>query len=325
MRALAASSLLALVGLGCGDAGTSTTSTSGATTGPGSTTGSGGATTGAGGATAGTGGAGCPTCGDPTAAGTLANDAITEASGIVASKTHANAYYVHNDSGDSARFFAVGADGADLGAYAVTGATANDWEDLSRGPCADPSKSCLFLADIGDNPETRTEYVVYRVEEPATLAPGAHTVAADAIRFTYPDGSHNAEALFADPTTGALHIVTKNANESRIYRLSPPFDTSGTTAATFLGVASIPDVLPLVTGADMLRDGSGILVRTYGSVWYFPVASGQAIEAALGATPCLLPTPTETQGEAIAWRPDGQGYVTLSEGASSELHAVGCR
>jgi hypothetical protein len=325
MRALAAAlSVVTATSLGCGDSGTptGTTTGTGATTG---STGSGGATTGAGGATSGTGGAGCAVCGDVTSPGTLVNGAITEASGIVASKTHPDVFYVENDSGDSARFFAIAPDGADLGTFSVLGANAVDWEDLSRGPCADPAKSCLFLADIGDNPETRQEYVVYRVEEPASVGAGAHTVAAEAIRFTYPDGSHNAEALFVDPSSGAIHIVTKNANESRIYRLSPPFDTTGTTVATYLGAATVPDVLPLVTGADMRRDGRAILLRTYSSVWYFAVAPGQTSEAALAATPCLLPTPTEMQGEAVAWTADGAGYVTVSEGASPELHAVACR
>jgi hypothetical protein len=243
MRALAASSLLALVGLGCGDAGTSTTSTSGAN-------GADFAQRGRdhrAGNHRGHGRRGLQTGTRP--AGTLANSDITRP------RREANARNatVHNDSGDSARFARRRRQRRPRH-HAVRGHRRAG----GREPRPVRRPKSTFLKH-GDNLESRTEYVVYRVEEPATLAPGAHTVGADALRFTYPDGSLNAEALFVDPTSGAIHIVTKNANESRIYRLSPPFDTSGTTAASFLGVAAIPDVLPLVTGADMRRDGSAIL------------------------------------------------------------------
>src|SRR5262249_35783673 len=77
----------------------------------------------------------CGGCGEPTARGTIQVAAIHEASGIVASALHEDTYYVHNDSGDRARFFAVSGSGADLGTYNVSGAGAVDWEDVARGPC----------------------------------------------------------------------------------------------------------------------------------------------------------------------------------------------
>ncbi|HTJ84498.1 MAG TPA: hypothetical protein VL400_22420 [Polyangiaceae bacterium] len=319
---------LAAATAGCADSGSSAGQTSTAESGGSTSTSMSTSTsTGHGGAGAGggAGGGACPSCSDPETPGTLANAAITEASGIVASKLHPGDFYVHNDSGDTARFFAIDGAGADLGAYDVTGATAIDWEDVTRGACADATKSCLFLADIGDNSLARTEYVVYRVEEPAALAPGTHAVTADALRFTYPDGAHNAEAISFDPNTGALVIITKNANVSRIYAISPPFDATRTVTATLLGTASVPDILPLVTASDISQDGSQILVRTYASVWRYPRTNGEPIETALAKTPCLLSTPTESQGEAIAWKLDAAGFVTVSEGVAPELHAVSCR
>jgi hypothetical protein len=104
--------------------------------------------------------------------------------------------FVHNDSGDSARFFAFDlATGEGRGEYVATGVTAVDWEDMARGPCADPTKSCLYFADIGDNAKARSDLVIVRVEEPATLATGALDVPAEVLSIAYPDGPHDAEAL----------------------------------------------------------------------------------------------------------------------------------
>jgi len=313
--------VMVLASVGCSDSGTpSTASTSSSASDASSSSSTSGA--GAGGAG---GSSACPQCAAPVEAGTVANPAIVEASGIVASQSHPGAFYVHNDSGDSARFFAVDDKGADLGSYEVEGATAVDWEDIARGPCADPSKSCVFLADMGDNAVARTDYVIYRVEEPATLAAGAHVVSGDALHFVYPDGSHNAEALLFDPKIGALVIITKNANESGIYAFAPPFDTGKTATVARLGTAQVPDILPLVTSADLSPDRSALLVRTYGSVWRYEVGADVAIETALTTTPCLLTTPTEPQGEAVAWRTDGSGFVTVSEGVKPPLFSVSCK
>ena len=131
----------------------------------GSATGSSGtatASSGAGGAPA----SPCDVCAAGQPAGNVASDQVTEASGLVASRVHADVYYLHNDSGDAARFFAMDGAGVDRGVYSLEGVTAVDWEDIAAGPCG--ADSCLYIGDIGDNPETRTSYVVHRVVEPAT-------------------------------------------------------------------------------------------------------------------------------------------------------------
>ena len=52
-----------------------------------------------------------------TQTGTIQNSSINEASGIAASRMNANVLWTHNDSGDSARVFAMTAAGANLGTY----------------------------------------------------------------------------------------------------------------------------------------------------------------------------------------------------------------
>lgn len=313
-RKLAAFALSGLLpcNLGCASPGDPTAAASSGSTA--STTSGGGG--GAGGQTT------CADCSAVMVAGNVASPLLIEASGLVASAVHPDVFYAHNDSGDTARFFALGSQGQDLGTFDVTGATAIDWEDISRGACAIPSESCLYLADTGDNALRRAEYVIYRVKEPAALAPGTSSVAAEALRFTYPDGPHNAEALLVHPTTGVVYIVTKSAAETRLYSLPLPLDPANTSVANLEGVVAVPDMLPLVTAGDFRPDGTAILLRSYASVWLYRVDG--TVAAALAETPCLLPTPVETQGESIAYTRDGSGYRTLSEGSTPELHAVSC-
>ncbi len=56
-----------------------------------------------------------------SAPGILASDAIKETSGIAASRRVDNVWWVHNDSGDTARVFAINTSGQTLGEYALSG------------------------------------------------------------------------------------------------------------------------------------------------------------------------------------------------------------
>ena len=115
-------------------------------------------------------GADCPPFAPGRQVGTVAHAAIDEASGVVASRKNPGVLWVHNDSGGSARAFAMNTLGTHLGIYNILGAGAWDWEDMAAGPGPVAGQSYLFLGDIGDNAAVRSSIVVYRVAEPATLA-----------------------------------------------------------------------------------------------------------------------------------------------------------
>jgi len=67
-------------------------------------------------------------------AGTLQDPALVEVSGIAASTRYPSTLWAHNDSGDTARLFAITDAGADRVTFTLSGATANDWEDIALGP-----------------------------------------------------------------------------------------------------------------------------------------------------------------------------------------------
>ncbi len=264
----------------------------------------------------------CDACSgaDIQSAGAIAHPEITEASGVAASRVHDGVYYVHNDSGDTPRFFAIDDAGNDLGSYIVDAAAAVDWEDIATGPCGDgTADNCIYIGDIGDNAEVRGSYTIYRVREPVSISVGSQNVTAEALPFTYPDGSHNAETLIADQSTGELFIVTKpDAGAPALYRFALPL-TPGSTLAKE-GDVQIPTGISLVTGGS--ASDVGVLLRTYTNVILYDI--GGDITTRLSNPGCAVSAPSELQGEAVAWKADGVGYVTVAEGANPAVYDVRC-
>ncbi len=270
----------------------------------------------------------CSACGDyalVTRDATLTDNNLDELSGIVESRRRAGVFFVHNDSGDRARFFAIDVMGALIAEYRLRDATADDIEDIAVGPCG--ADTCLYLGDIGDNAMARTSYVIYRVREPEVVAANdPEEVTWDALRFRYPDGSHNAETLLAHPTTGDLYVVTKvERGLSGVYRLAAGSHDAGETALTRVGELALPTSGGvLVTGGDLHPCADRLLVRTYLRLFEYVRPEGQPFEAIFGVAPRQVPVASERQGEAVGWRANGRGYVTVSEGTGAALNLYGC-
>jgi len=276
---------------------------------------------------------------------------IIEASGIAASRRDDDIIWVHNDSGDEARFFAIDrTTGEQLATFSLEGVTAIDWEDMAigrgRSVGGTPPIQSLYLADIGDNAAQRPGVSVYRIAEPAASIGGAATNGqssvrrVETLRLRYPDRPHDAETFLVDPISGDMIIVTKEiaTGVSFVFRASPASATSG-EATTLEEVGQIdfkslpssfvpgPDASVLVTGVpflptggDISPDGSLIMIRTYGTIWLWARPEGTSAWEAFSGSPVELPSETEQQGEAIAFDADGAGYVTVSEGSNPPLH-----
>lgn len=254
--------------------------------------------------------------------GTVTNPAITEASGLVASRAHPGRWYTHNDSGDSARVFAIDDAGATVGELAVPGAAAVDWEDIARGPVASGGADRIYVGDMGDNVHVRASIHVYSFDEPSDPAATIPAGSVHDLELRYPDGPHDAEALLVDPRSGELVIVTKEyLGPGAVYRVSLPPTPSGSLTLSKVGTVRLSAGQP-VTGGDVSIKGDTALLRTYSSVWAFPRRKGEALSAALLRSPCAAPAPSEPQGEAVGLLPSGVGYRTISEGATPTLWQV---
>ena len=245
--------------------------------------------------------------------GTISSATLNEVSGIVGSRSLANTLWVHNDSGDSARFFAISKQGALLGEFNLTSATATDWEDIAIGPKTGGG-NYLYLADIGDNAEARSDVSIYRVTEPQSTTSAAIAAANyKRLRLQYPDGARNAESFFVDPLNGDLYIVTK-ALSARVYRASANSFDSVAQPVTLTAIGNLTQAIPFATAADISPDGRFILIRNpLTTAYLYERQANQSVWDALQNTPLAVTLPQESQGEAIGWAADGKGFYTTSE------------
>jgi hypothetical protein len=251
--------------------------------------------------------------------GVVKSDLLREISGIVASRQNPGVLWVHNDSGDTARVFAINKTGDLLGICNIQGATNRDWEDIAIGPGPDPNQQCLYIGDVGDNGAKRREVTVYRVPEPRVGEATFGTMSigpAEAIRLTYPGGPRDAETLLVDPQTRDIYIIAKRELFSKVYRAGYP---QSTTEPTQMEAVT---VLPwgFATGGDVSPDGSRVMVRGMfnTSMWVRP--AGKPLWRAFVGEQTPLPLVAEPQGEAICFDSNGLGYFTISEMAHPPLH-----
>ena len=235
---------------------------------------------------------------------------IHEASGMVLSRKNPGILWVHNDSGDSARLYALALDGRLVATFILVDVDAVDWEDIAIGPGPEPGLDYIYVADIGDNGFSREEIEIYRFPEPL-LDEGPQSVLIDHVErivLNYPDRAQDAETLLVDPVDGGIYIITKWGG--LLYRASDD--------GMLLQVAKLP--WGGVTGGDVSQDGKRISVRGYFSATLWEREDGLPLSAILSEDGCPLPLKVEPQGEAIAFSPDGHFYYTLSEGVNQPIY-----
>ena len=259
--------------------------------------------------------------GGPMAAGLVQFDAIREASGMVASRKNPGVLWVHNDSGDAPRLYAMTTSGAHLGVYRLDRAAAIDWEDIALGPGPEPGRDYLYVGDIGDNAAQRTFKQIYRVPEPAVSlgqAPLDTTLSGtETIALRYPGGPSDAETVLIDPFTRDLYVITKRSTEVKVLRVAFPPSTTEPIEMEQTATITLDPVPGASAGGqgavagDIAPSGLEVLIKTYDKVYYWRRAS--AAEALFALPPQRLPYDPEPQGEAIAWAADEGGYYTVSE------------
>ncbi|MDX6210658.1 MAG: hypothetical protein QOE24_3049 [Frankiales bacterium] len=268
----------------------------------------------------------------------LADPRIAESSGIAEATREPGVWFTHNDSGDPARFFALGPTGRTLATYVVDNAANIDWEDMAaaRSPTGVPT---LWFADTGDNQQPRASVEVYAVPEPGVY-PGLHgtTVHVRAVgyRFRYPDGAHDAEALLVDPHTARIYIATKSYDGVTEVYAGPaaPADQrlNEMTLLTTLDwypahaeptLIDVPGALA-TTGGAFSADGRTLVLRTYTDAYLFHVdgPGPEALKAGLSGERLRLRLPRQPQGEGICFRRDGKALVVSSERVGSAVDQV---
>ena len=271
---------------------------------------------------------GCPDVGDTQTWGELQSDEINETSGVVVSALSEGVLWVHNDSGDSARLFALAEDGGLLATYTLD-TSPRDWEDLAAGWNEELGSESLYIGDIGDNAHRRSSISVLILPEPAVDASQeaiSETVSDfSTLTLTYPgEEAHNCETLAYDPRTGSLIIVTKSSDgESHVFEKPAPHEDGTSTELTWLRTLDF-GTAPLTGSANTTAGafsplGDRFIVRTYSDAWIWIRDGSESLTEALDGEACDAVSPYESQGEAIGFTPDGKGYLTISEGVGSPV------
>lgn len=268
----------------------------------------------------------CKTWGAAEPFGMLDTTLVNEASGLDASARYPGRLYHNNDSGDDLRFYISDLKGEATRAVDVEGPKPLDIEELSVGPC--DRKTCLYLGDIGDNPAKRTMVVFTLVQEvrdfPGKVKP------LRTVRARYPDGAHNAEAFAVHPN-GDLFLVTKPADAvmatpvpAKVYRLTAAQLRNGADVQTFehLGdidlpafMAKAPFPASISTGLDISADGKRAILLTYLAAVElgFDLARGLPAQWVEGLDYKVVKLDPMPQEEAVAWLPDGKGFLYDTE------------
>ena len=213
-------------------------------------------------------------------AGTIQPVAISESSGLVASRTHDGVFWTVNDSGHEPVLYAITREGKLIAEFAVD-AQNTDWEDL-----ATDADGHLYVADVGNNGGRRERVRVLRVDEPdPRAAPRAEPLPVTASwELIYPGRPFDSEALIILDDHGLILSKRLDGGAAEMYRFDvtvPP--PQGKAPVVLERVAALPVRAP-VTAADVSPDGKRLAVLTVLGPYVFDIngdvtAAGKAAPA----------------------------------------------
>ena len=229
----------------------------------------------------------------------LEDSRIVESSGLARSTYARDILFTHNDSGDSARVFAVDPSGDTQAVLTLGGISSRDAEDSRR----------VAHTVVGRHRGQRRRP---RRHPGLPLRRAGHLVEQDRLCDDVPvqvrQQAHNAEGLMVDPVSGRLYVVTKATSGAGIYVAPSTLSTS--TVNTLTRVASAPS---LIKAASFSPDGSRF-VLSGGSYVY--------VYRSIGGTPVRIQKPPLQQGESVAVSRGGGTMVVGSEGNDSPVYEM---
>jgi len=254
--------------------------------------------------------------------GTIKIEELRETSGLAASRVNPNVLWLNND-GDSGRLYAVTTSGK-LAAQLTCKAAIKDLEDIAIGPGPVKGVDYLYLGDIGDNEARRRDVRIVRFAEPNLKGERGLQLTvtnAEEIRLVYPDRPHDAEAMFVDPKSGDLSIVTKEKDRARVYWVGAAEMLAG-GEAKLIAAGKVTEAEE-VSGGAISPDGRRVLLRREKEGWLWERKPGESVAEAMGRKPVKVPVLGKQQGpngEAICFGPANDCYFTVSEGKKPAIY-----
>lgn len=275
----------------------------------------------------------CAKWGEGERAGVLDHLQIDEASGIAVSKKYPGRLYHINDSGGGPFFYITDMSGGKTKRVKIKDFDARraDFEDAAAGRCFS-TKSCFFIADIGDNAQKRAFAEILVIEELEQY--GKAVLPLKRVKIVYPDRAHNAEGMAVHPN-GDIYILTKEEAQDRtkaypagLYRLRrEKWEREGGEALQlepmgeidFTRLSSSDSVFGnIVTAFDIAPDGKSFLVLTYENAYEFNVDLAEsglkpAWQMKNGIDYNMIELTSLPQQESLAYLDGGLGLLYSSE------------
>lgn len=228
---------------------------------------------------------------------------LDESSGIA---IHGESIWTHNDSGDVARIFELDLQGELQREVRINNAENVDWEAMAS------DEDYLYVADTGNNANTRSTLTIYRLSWTDLLA---DTASAELIHIDYGDYvsgrrlSHNFDAEGLAVQGEELWLFSKNRGDrnTKLYRFpKTPGHYRPQPSQTFA-------VNSLVTGADIHPEtGAVVLISSRrlreNFIWWAP-ASAEGVDWQQMQMRRIEPA---DQWEAIHWDPTNPRRIYLS-------------
>ena len=258
----------------------------------------------------------------PFAIGMYDRTHISEASGLVRSRTQDNVFWTHNDSGADAIIYATTRTGGLRGMFSVDNVAATDWEAITTD-----GRGRLFVGDFGNNGNHRRDLAVHIVDEPKVMAGQVvddlrPIQASGTLYFRYPEQetfparrkNFDAEALFWAESellgNETLFILTKHRSDSltSLYRFNQTNPSDKVLDLELIAQADLgggPKGRGLVTGVAVAPKGSAIAVLTYYAVFIYEV--DKPTDNYIGRRVAVIDLVADItkQVEAISWTDSG--------------------
>lgn len=267
----------------------------------------------------------------PEMVGLMADARLAETSGIAPSRRHPGRFWVHNDSGNAPELHLMSSEGTRVASVAIDKVRNVDWEDL--GSFRLDGRDYLLIADTGDNGGVRRNLSLIVVEEPAVVTDGMRLEPAWTLRFRWPDGARDCEAVAVDAAAGEVLLVSKKRVPPELFRIAlrPPGGEAQVARllGRLRGIAqpSEADIRqnPIygryrsqVTAADLSPDGRSLAVLNYRAVYLYTREHNADWTGAL-ERPQRLDFAWMPQAEAVAFGIDGQSLWVAGEQRPSPL------
>lgn len=263
----------------------------------------------------------------------ILHPALGETSGLARSIRHSDRLWAHNDSGGAAALHAFDVDGSVHGSVQLADASNMDWEDLAS--FERDGRAWLLVGDIGDNFAIRPVVTLYLLEEPELVDDTYRTTGpVRKIRFRYPGGARDAEALAVDAARNEALILSKRDIPAVLYSVSLDVREGVIQTAKQLGPVI---TVPQPSAADIERapqaldwywqptamdiSGDRLAILTYRGLYLYTKARDGEWPDALDAVPRTFALGDVGEAEAVAFDRSGRRLFVTVERNYPPLYA----